>query len=108
MPPRKRKPTHGTVRAALEKTLTSNTALSGDRHAALVALCRVTADQVDAAGAEVSSRLIASYLSALKDLDKALGAAPPAPAKKSGGTSGDDGEGSALGALRGIKGGKAG
>lgn len=106
MPPRKRKPSHGPVRAALEKTLGTNASLKADRHAALVALCRVTADQVDAAGAEVSSRLIASYLSALKDLDKALGAAKPAPAKTSGGASGNN-DGSALGALRGIKGGKA-
>ena len=101
-----RKPAHGPVRAALETTLGSSPKLTEARHAALVSLCRVTADQVDEAGAQVSSRLIASYLSALKDLDKALAAAGPAPAKPRE-ASGGDSNGSALGALRGLKGGKA-
>lgn len=101
---------YGPVRGALETTLSSSPKLSEARHAALVSLCRVTADQVDAAGAEVSSRLIASYLSALKDLDRALGVAPAAPSgrKKTEEASGGDSNGSALGTLRGLKGGKAG
>lgn len=99
----------GAVRTALEKTIGGNPALMGDRHAALLALCRVTADQVDQAGADVSSRLIASYLSALKDLDKAIGATPARPvSKKSDGGAGGDEASSALGTLRGLKGGKAG
>lgn len=105
--------THGPVRAALEDTLGSTPRLKEKRHAALVSLCRVTADQVDQAGAEVSSRLIASYLSALKDLDRAIGtsSAPAASRtsskKREEGTGGDSDDASALGALRGIKGGKA-
>jgi hypothetical protein len=96
------------VREALERTISSDQRLSGNRYAALVALCRVTADQVDQAGEAVSSRLIASYLSALKDLDKAMAASTTATAgsgarKKAAG----DTNGSALGALRGIKGGKS-
>lgn len=69
----------GPVREALEVTLTSDAKLREDRHAALVALARVTADQIDQAGDEVSSRLIASYLSALKDVEKALGGRAAAP-----------------------------
>lgn len=103
--PRKKAPEHGPVRTELETTLASDVKLKAPRYAALVALCRVTADQVDQAGAEVSSRLIASYLSALKDLDKALGTgrATPTPA---GGEKGATG-GSTLGGLRSIAGGKS-
>lgn len=95
-----RKSEHLPVRAALEVTLASDSRLSQPKHAALVALCRVTADQVDAAGAEVSSRLIASYLSALKDIKTALGDKTPASA-------GGAGSGGALGKLQGLKGGKS-
>ena len=90
----------GPVRRALEETIDSDKRLSTKRHAALVALCRVTADQVDQAGDEVSSRLIASYLSALKDIDRALGDKAPA-------ASGGAGVGGTLGKLQGIAGGKA-
>lgn len=46
---------------------------SSDTHAALLELCRSLADQVDAAGPDgPSSRLAAAYLSALKDLTRAL------------------------------------
>lgn len=95
-----RKDEHLPVRAALEVTLASDRRLAQPKCAALVALCRVTADQVDAAGAEVSSRLIASYLSALKDIERALADRTPA-------TSGGAGSGGALGRLQGLAGGKS-
>ncbi len=41
-------------------------------HAPLIELCRTLAAQMDAAGAEPSTRLTAAYLSALKDLRRAL------------------------------------
>ena len=94
-----RKAEHGPVREALEVTIKSDRRLSTDRHAALVALARVTADQVDQAGAEVSSRLIASYLSALKDIERAL--ADKAPASAGGASSGGK-----LGQLQALAGGK--
>lgn len=90
----------GEVRDALEETLSSDARLKAKRHAALVSLCRVLADQIDAAGAQVSSRLTAAYLSALKDLDKALGA----PAGAGGGKGA--GSGGKLANLRSITGGK--
>lgn len=99
-----RKPAHGPVRAALEETLASDGRLSEKRHAALVALCRVTADQVDAAGAEVSSRLIASYLSALKDVERVMAGRAPAT---QGGASEGGGASGTLGRLQGIAGGRA-
>lgn len=90
------------VRAALETTLGSDHNLRSAKHAALVALCRVTADQVDAAGEDVSSRLIASYLSALKDLDRAMGG------RSSSGRAGEgSSDGGKLGGLRAIAGGKS-
>jgi hypothetical protein len=65
-------------RKALETTITAGQGTLGDRHAALVELCRVLADQMDAAGdAGPSGRVVASYLSALKDLGRALGNAAP-------------------------------
>lgn len=103
--PRAAKPSHGPAREALEKTLASDKRLASDKHAALVSLCRITADQVDAAGAEVSSRLIASYLSALKDLERVMGGRTP-------GTQGGEpqkgaGAGGKLGQLQAIAGGKS-
>lgn len=97
----------GVVRDALEVTLSSDASLSHPRYAALVSLCRVFADQVDAAGDEVSSRLTAAYLSALKDLDRAL-----ATSKASGAGAGTAGERGAdrvgkLARLQSIAGGKA-
>lgn len=103
--PSKKKPALGPVRKALEQTLKTDARMTGDRHAALVALCRVTADQVDAAGAEVSSRLIASYLSALKDLERVMAGKAPGASGAANGEKGGEG-GSALGKLRGIAGGK--
>lgn len=65
-------------REALETTIAAGQGTLGDRHAALVELCRVLADQMDAAGdAGPSGRVVASYLSALKDLGRALGKAGP-------------------------------
>ena len=93
----------GPVRRALEETIASDPRLKTKRHAALVALCRVTADQVDQAGAEVSSRLIASYLSALKDIDRALGAKTTG----AGGANASGNNGGALGKLQALTGGKA-
>lgn len=55
--------------AALETTLTA--ANLGPRYAALIALCRLTAKQMDAAGDSPSNRLSAVYLSTLKDLSRA-------------------------------------
>ena len=108
MPPRKRKPSHGPVRTALEQTLKTDGRLAGNRHAALVALCRVTADQVDAAGAEVSSRLIASYLSALKDLERVMAGKTPGTQGGTPATGGKGAEGgTTLGGLRALAGGKS-
>ena len=65
-------------REALETTIAAGQGTLGDRHAALVELCRVLADQMDAAGdAGPSGRVVASYLSALKDLGRAFGKAGP-------------------------------
>ena len=63
---------HGQNRSALEATITANPALSLEAHAAIVQLARTLADQMDAAGLEASSRVSAAYLSALKDLRRAV------------------------------------
>lgn len=55
---------------ALERTLAHGGLTNNDQHAALVALCRTLAGQMDDAGAEASTRLTAAYLSALKDLGR--------------------------------------
>ncbi len=58
-------------RDAVERSIATG-ALT-DAHAALLELVRTLADQVDAAGPDgPSSRLAAAYLSALKDLTRAL------------------------------------
>ena len=59
---------------ALERTIASGSAVLTDRHAALLALCRELARLMDDRGtdAEPSTRVIAAYLSALKDLGRAL------------------------------------
>lgn len=64
---------HGENRSSLEATIKANPALSLDANAAIVQLSRTLADQVDDAGPEVSSRVSAAYLSALKDLRRAVG-----------------------------------
>ena len=63
---------HGQNRSALEATVTANPALSLEANAAIVQLARTLADQVDDAGPDVSSRVSAAYLSALKDLRRAV------------------------------------
>lgn len=63
---------------AIEAAIASGKARLSDDQAPLVELCRVLADQMDAAGAEgPSSRLAAAYLSALKDLARALASIKP-------------------------------
>lgn len=48
-------------------------------HAPLVELCRVLAAQMDAAGTDPTTRLTAAYLSALKDLRRAILDMPAQP-----------------------------
>lgn len=62
-----------TQRAALEQTVASDPKLAQPRHSALVNLCRMLADQIDEAGPKASTHLTAAYLSALKDLRRAMG-----------------------------------
>lgn len=61
-------------RKAIDKAVRSEAVLRTSRYAPLVELCRVLADQMDAAGDEPSTRLSAAYLSALKDLGRAVSA----------------------------------
>ncbi len=56
---------------AMEQTLEASGLLHSPKHAALVELCRSLALKLDRAGADVSSRDIAAYLSAIKDLNRA-------------------------------------
>lgn len=59
---------------ALERTIAAGAGVLTDKHAALLALCRELAEQMDGDPSESppSTRLIAAYLSALKDLGRAL------------------------------------
>lgn len=62
-------------RDALERTIVGGAdVLADDQHAALVALCRSLADQMDDAepNGGPSTRLVAAYLSALKDVWRVL------------------------------------
>lgn len=94
-----------TVREALEVTIKSHPSLSNNANAAIVSLCRLLAEQIDDAGANASSRLTAAYLSALKDLNRAAGAAA---STTPGGepVKGAD-AGGALGKLQALQGGKS-
>lgn len=85
-------------REALERTIAAGANVLTDRHAALLALCRELAGQMDGDSPDSvpSTRLIAAYLSALKDLGRALNG------KEEGRTSGK------LSELRGIRGDAAG
>lgn len=85
-------------REALERTIAAGAGTLTDKHAALLALCRELAGQMDDAGTDggPSTRLIAAYLSALKDLGRAL--AVPVEKERVGGK---------LSQLRGIQGGAA-
>ena len=60
---------HGTNRAAFEVTYKASPQLASNQHAALVALCRTLADELDTEG---GSRISAAYLSALKDVGRVL------------------------------------
>lgn len=62
---------------ALERTLAHGGLVTQAEHAALVELCRTLARQMDAAGAEASTRLTAAYLSALKDVSRVARCAKP-------------------------------
>ncbi len=57
--------------AAVAKALHESRLATMPAHAPLIELCRTLAAQMDAAGAEPSTRLTAAYLSALKDLRRA-------------------------------------
>lgn len=63
---------------AIEAAIASGKSRLSDDQAPLVELCRVLADQMDTAGTDgPSSRLAAAYLSALKDLSRALSSIKP-------------------------------
>ena len=66
-----------THREALEEALEESGLRSRREHAALVALCRTLAVQMDDAAAGPSTRLTAAYLSALKDVRRAITELPP-------------------------------
>lgn len=66
-----------------------------DAHAALLALCKELAAQMDAADSEPSTRVTAAYLSALKDLARAL-------AVKQAGSAPVQGKLAAMRALRSV------
>ena len=67
-------PVPGKQREALERTLRAGEGQLGEVHAALVELCRTMADQIDRADDRgPSSHVSAAYLSALKDLHRAIG-----------------------------------
>ncbi len=62
-----------THRSAVEQAIQAGRGALTDVHAPLLELCRTLSDQVDEAGEDgPSSRLAAAYLSALKDLSRAL------------------------------------
>lgn len=67
---------------ALRRTVKAAGLADSDRHAALVELAATLAAQMDAAGEEPSTRLAAAYLSALKDVSRAVAGATPSRAGK--------------------------
>lgn len=71
--PRVFSPTPGPQSDALEATLSAAAGRLDGQHAALIALCRLLAGQIDAAGDNAATRLVAAYLSALKDLARVVG-----------------------------------
>ena len=99
------KPTHGPLRSAFEVTFKSDQRLAAPKHAALIALCRLLADQIDGSGAEATNRLTAAYLSALKDVERVMGG--KTPGTQGGGDAKGASGGSTLGGLRAIAGGKS-
>lgn len=64
----------GKQQEALERTIAAGANLISEKHAALLALCRELAGQMDEASSVSgpSTRLSAAYLSALKDLGRVL------------------------------------
>ncbi|MDQ0633346.1 hypothetical protein QFZ40_001255 [Arthrobacter pascens] len=62
---------------AVEATITAAGSILNGRHTALVELVRTLAGQMDAAGADPSTRLSAAYLSTLKDLGRVMATATP-------------------------------
>ena len=64
---------------AVEAAITETGLARLDRYAPLLELCRVLARQMDGAGDAPSTRLSAAYLSALKDLGRAVQAMPATP-----------------------------
>ena len=63
---------------AMQAAIESGKNRLSDDHAPLIELCRVLADQMDKAGvAGPSARLAAAYLSALKDMSRALSSITP-------------------------------
>lgn len=98
-------PAHGPLRAAFETTFESDKKLAASKHAALVALCRLLADQIDGSGAEATNRLTAAYLSALKDVERVMGG--KTPGTQGGGDAKGATGGGTLGGLRAIAGGKS-
>lgn len=57
---------------AIEAAITECRLSTTPQFAPLLELCRTLAAQMDTAGAEASTRLTAAYLSALKDLRRAV------------------------------------
>ena len=65
-------------REAIDAAIAAAGAKLGDTDKPLLQLLRTLVDQMDAAGPDPSTRLSAAYLSALKDLRRALEAKPAA------------------------------
>lgn len=97
---------HGPLREAFETTYASDRKLALPKHAALIALCRLLADQIDGSGSEATNRLTAAYLSALKDVERVMAGRTPGT---QGGSSDEKGAGAGgkLGQLQAIAGGKS-
>lgn len=57
---------------AINALVNEHTMFQTARYGPLVALARTLAAQMDAAGTDPSTRLTAAYLSALKDIERAL------------------------------------
>lgn len=62
---------------AVEATITAAGTIMDGRHTALIQLVRTLAGQMDAAGADPSTRLSAAYLSTLKDLGRVMAVRAP-------------------------------
>lgn len=62
---------------AIEAAIAANQLGTMPEHSPLIELCRTMSAQMDAAGADPSTRLTAAYLSALKDMRRAIAELPP-------------------------------